>query len=254
MKNKIIYGLCLWAAAGILFSSCQEQIVEKFDTKSSLSFFWDKYANNMLGVPQRDSTSFSFFYVASSLTEDQVWIDVRLTGVPSATDQPFKLTQLNAGKPRAAVAGKHYVAFDDPRMLQALVMPAGAIRVAIPVIVKKTSDMESAQFRLEIGFEPTDYFVPGLKTQSKFVVNMTAMAVKPSTWEYYYNLTFGEWGSEKMRFLIDHVGYNDFTIILQDFPDLRTYYNMKARAKLAEYEAANGPLFEKDNVTRVVFP
>ena len=80
------------------------------------------------------------------------------------------------------------------------------------------------------------------------------MAVKPALWDVAnsYLSIFGPWGQAKMKFIIDYVEYSDFDIVLTT--DYRVYLALKAKAKLAEYELANGPLYEADGVTRVIFP
>ena len=113
----------------LAFVACQENEISTFDNESSLFFFRDIYNNNSKGTPQLDSTSYSFF-LAGSIQIDTVWLDVLLTGSPSAQDRPFRIVQSNVGEPGAAVAGTHYVAFDDPEMVKRMVMPANKVSVA----------------------------------------------------------------------------------------------------------------------------
>ena len=250
MKNKIIiYGFFL-LVAGLIFPGCEDKVVNQFDTEPSL-FFYNGYSN-LAGEEQYGGYSYSFFYAENNVTQDTLWVDIRLTGFTSDENRPINLVQFNYGD-SAAVAGKHYVAFDDPAMQKELVMPAGSRSVLIPIVVKKTEDMETNEFTLEFGLEADNFFVAGLEEQSTFTVTITAMAVKPPAWDYSYNVAFGEWGQEKMRFLIDYVGFTDFTISLTSY-DLYRYYNLKARAALEEYEAENGPIYESDGVTKVIFP
>ena len=250
MKNKIIiYGLCLFLT-GLILSGCEEKVVDKFDAASSLYFYEGNW--NLEGVNQHGGFSYSFFYSASDVIRDTLWIDVRLTGFTTDEARPINLIQTNTGD-SAAVAGKHYIGFDDPVMQEALVMPVNEDAVLIPIIMNKTEDMETNEFLLDFELVGNDYFVPGIIEHAAFSVTMTAMAVKPPTWDYYYDYAFGEWGQEKMRFLIDYVNYTDFSAPLNSY-DLYKYYNLKARAALEAYEAENGPIYESDGVTRVIFP
>ena len=250
MKNKIIiFGFCL-LISGLIFPGCEEKVVDQFDAEPSLFFYNGNY--NLAGESQLGSYSYSFFYIESSVTQDTLWVDVRLNGFTPDEDYPISLVQLNEGD-SAAVAGKHYVAFDDPSMQEELIMPAGNISTLIPIVINKTEDLEIKEFTLEFGFEANNYFVAGIEDPSTFTITMTAMAVKPPAWDHYYDVAFGEWGQEKMKFLIDYVGFTDFTISLSSF-DLYRYYNLKARAALEEYEAENSPIYENDGVTKVIFP
>ncbi|MDR0544170.1 MAG: DUF4843 domain-containing protein [Odoribacteraceae bacterium] len=235
-----------------LLAACGEQVVNTFEAPASLYFY--RGSNNSAGSPQLDSTNYSFFLAVGPVTEDTLWLDVRLTGNPLPRPRSMTLAQLNAGEEGAAVAGIHHAPLDDPRVAPHMTLPAGATSFAVPVIVKRVPEMDTASFRLQIAIEPGNDFVAGVKNRETYVVHITAMAVKPAAWDRYYDSAFGAWGQAKMRFLIDHVGYTTFEESLSN-TDLNTFYNRKAREKLAEYEAANGgPLYEADGVTQVIIP
>ncbi|MCK9304352.1 MAG: DUF4843 domain-containing protein [Bacteroidales bacterium] len=252
MKIKAIkYSLSILAIiAGI--SSCQEKIVNKFEGESSLFFF--RGSSNSKGAPQTDSVFYSFFLTESTKNEDTVWVDIMLTGLPSESDRVIPVVQTSAAEAGAAQAGVHYVAFDDPAFAKYLVLPANRVSVAFPVIVKRTPEMESSEFRLDMELTSNDHFIAGIKDRTKYSVKITAMAVKPALWDVLnsYLSIFGPWGQAKMKFIIDYVEYSDFDQVLTS--DYRIYLALKAKAKLAEYEKANGPLYEADGVTRVTFP
>ncbi len=56
--------------------------IETFASKPSL-YFHSGYNSLAEGGNQTGSLSYSFFYTESTLTEDILWVDVRLTGDPS---------------------------------------------------------------------------------------------------------------------------------------------------------------------------
>ncbi len=252
MKIKAIkYSLLiLTIITGI--SSCQEKIVNKFEGESSLFFF--RGASNSKGAPQTDSVFYSFFLTESNKNEDTVWVDIMLTGLPSVTDRVLPVVQTNTAEAGAAQAGIHYVAFDDPSYSKYLILPANRVSVALPVIVKRTPEMLTSEFRLDMEITTNEHFIAGIKDRTNYSVKITAMAVKPALWDVAnsYLSIFGPWGQAKMKFIIDYVEYSDFDQVLTS--DYRIYLALKAKAKLAEYESANGPLYEADGVTRVTFP
>lgn len=149
----------------LAFVACQENEISTFDNESSLFFFRDIYNNNSKGTPQLDSTSYSFF-LAGSIQVDTVWLDVLLTGSPSDQDRPFRIVQSNVGEPGGAVAGTHYVAFDDPEMVKRMVMPANKVSVALPVIMTRTPQMDTEEYRLDMEILPNEYFIQGIKDLS----------------------------------------------------------------------------------------
>jgi hypothetical protein len=240
MKNKITkYSIFLLALA---FVACEEKVVNQFDDASSLFFH-----RGTTFVDINDSTSYSFFLAPGGTTEDTVWLDVRLTGFPAGQDRPLPIVQVNTGDSLAAVAGTHYALPANP------VMPALAVSTLVPVVVKRVLEMDTREFRLLLGITSNEYFVPGIKDQTTYLVKITAMAVKPATWDYYYDTTFGEWGQVKMKFLIDYLKYTAFEESVRN-PDISVFLRFKARAALAAYEEENGPLYETDGITRVIFP
>ncbi|MDR1415727.1 MAG: DUF4843 domain-containing protein [Odoribacteraceae bacterium] len=241
--NKIITFTGL--AAVLLLAACHERVLNKFDATSSLFFY--RGTNNAAGVAQSDSTSYSFFIAAGNTVQDTVWLDVRLTGVPANVDRPFPIVQLNADEPGASVAGVHHLP------VEGAMLPAGAISTLIPVVVKRVPEMDTVDFRLQLGISANEHFVEGIKDRTSYVVHITAMAVKPAGWDLYYDATFGEWGQAKMKFIIDYLGYTSFDESLIN-ADMRVFLNLKVRKLLADYEAENGPLFEADEVTQVIFP
>lgn len=251
INNKlIISGLLL--SVSFLFSSCQEKVVNKFEAESSLFFY--NGASNSKGLAQQDSLTYSFFLAQGSLQQDTTWLDVYLTGTPSSQTRTISLVQTNTGQPGAAVAGTHFVPLNDPGLLSKLVLPANAVMVAVPIVIKRTSEMDGAEFRLDLAIMPNEFFVDGIKERTKYSLKFTAMAVKPALWDVANSFLsiFGTWGQVKMKFVIDYVGYSEFDVIPN--VDYRTYLRVKAKQKLAEYEALNGPLYELDGVTRVIFP
>ncbi len=138
-----------------------------------------------------------------------------------------------------------------------MVMPAGAVSAAIPIVVKRTSQMDIDEFRLDLAITSNEHFAEGIEGRQYFTLKITAMASKPATWDENdvnngYFRAFGEWGQEKMRFIIDHIGYSAFDELL-DSLDMMYFLNMKVRKAMEEYRLTNPPLFEA-NSTEVTFP
>ncbi len=253
MMSKILkYGLLL-PVAGLLLTACEEQTLNKFEASPSLWFY--RGSSNIKGQAQRDSVNYSFF-LAGSKTVDTVWLDVRLTGPLADYDRPLAIEQTNQDGVNAAVAGRDYEAFDSPDLAAKMVMPANSVSVAIPIVVKRTAQMNDTEYRLDLALGTNDYFVTGLVDMQTYTIKLTAMASQPANWNTTlnngYTRAFGPWGQEKMRFLIDHIGYTDFDDTLSDI-DLQYFYNLKARNAMTEYLLTHSPLKEADG-TEVTFP
>lgn len=226
MKKNILYTLVLLFVAGL--TGCKENTALEYENEPALYFenVWEG---------QRDSVAQTFFIKSKGTTKDTVRIEILTMGFPFAEDRPFLLEQTNVGKPGAAVPGKHYMAFDDPEMLKELVMPAGAVRKSFPLVILYDPSLDLEEVRLELKIKANDAFKVGIGTWSSFVVKMTAMAVKPISWDTYWRYTFGEtWGSRKMKFIIENTGFSDFDGGYLD-SDYSDYLAAKVRQKLLEY-------------------
>lgn len=249
--NKCLYSILLLAFV-LIVSACQEKMVYKFDDQSSLFFY--RGSSNSKGVPQIDSISYSFFLAEGNAMQDSVWIAIFLTGTPSDKDRIIPMEQSNVGETMAAEAGVHYIGLDNPDMARFMILPAGKVSMVVPIIVKRTAQMETDEFILDLKISTNDNFVEGIKDRTSLRLKITASAVKPPKWDIpnSYLAIFGPWGQEKMKFVINYVGFKDFDQTLTT--DYRVFLTIKAKAKLAEYEALNGPLYEADGITRVIFP
>lgn len=251
MKNRTIkYGLSLLALTVVL-TACKEQVIPSFDAASSLFFY--RGTENNKGATQIDSTFYSFF-LAGSTQQDTVWLDVRLTGIPANYDRIIPIEQTNVDSTGAAIAGVHYVSFTDAAIQKHFIMPAKQVSASIPIVVTRNEAMNFEEFRLDLAITTNENFVAGIKDRTTYSIKITAKAVKPVVWDNpnSFKVVFGEWGQKKMEFIIDYVGWTEFDAA--PTTDYRWFLNLKAREKLAEYEAKNGPLYEADMITQVVFP
>lgn len=223
--------------------SCKENTALEYENDPALYF-----ENTTYG--QRDSVSHTFFVNPDTQIRDTVFVEILTMGYPVDEERPFVLIQANEGQPGAAIAGKHFVAFDDPEMTAHLKMPKGAVRKSFPLIVLRDPSLETEEVRIELKIGENDFFRSGIDVWNNFVVKTTAMAVKPTTWDTYWKYTFGlTWGSVKMKFIIDNTGFSDFDggYLSSDYAD---YLGSKVQQKLLEYNAdptnLDRPLKEAD--------
>ena len=157
--------------------------------------------------------------------------------------------QTNVGEPFAAVAGKHYIGFDDERVEGQVSIAAGQVKRMLPVIFYRDPSLEKDSVRLEIEIQPNEYFSVGMDTLSHFMVEMTAKPAKPRLWNSVFSYIFGDWGAKKMWFIMRYVGFTDFENRIGDYA-YETYLRGRAAEALAEYNAdernEDRPLREAD--------
>jgi hypothetical protein len=251
MRKRITTWSLLLFGVVLLAGACEEVVVNKYEDAPFLYFFRGKY--DIYGNGQNDSLSYSFYLKESARQRDTLWIDVRLSGLPSPVARPLPLAQVSAGVDDA-VAGEHYVAFDDPEVSHLFVLPANATRARVPLIVLRDASLAEKEHAILLEVGTNDHFGAALDGQSRFLVRVSDLAAQPPNWTAVWRLAFGTWGPVKMRFIIDYVGFSDFDFTTIT-PDTRDYLKMKAKQKLAEYNASHPgePLAEADG-TKVTFP
>lgn len=248
MKAKIISILILI----VISVGCKENTALEYENVPALYFKYSKNVNE--SDYQRDSIAHTFFIQPDDQMRDTVFVEILTMGYPADADRPFVLEQTNAGQPGAAIAGKHFVAFDDPEMLEHLKIPKGSVRKSFPLIVLRDPSLELEEVRIELKIGENEYFRSGIDEWVNFVVKTTSMAVKPTNWDTYWKYYFGPtWGSVKMKFIIDNTGFTDFDGGYLN-TDYTSYLTSKVKQKLLEYNTnhPDEPLSEADG-TLVTF-
>lgn len=231
MKNILKYSviICLLAC---MHAACERQDALMYENDARIAF-----KRGERGYGQQDSVIHSFFLVKKDKERDTVWIEMSASGFPDQTqDRPLKLVQTNAGAAGAAVAGKHYVAFDDPAIAGMMVLPQAQVEVKVPVILIRDASLDQEKVRIEMTVGENEYFKPGIDLNRNFMVQTTAMPEMPSNWQYW-SYYFGKWGVVKMDFIVNTLGFNTF----DELPDTgyRDYLKLKAREELTKYNTTH---------------
>ena len=238
-KHILLYNLF---AALLACMSCQEQDMMHYEDTPAIYF-----ANNE-AIDQRDSISYTFFTAAANVKLDTVRVLICAMGVPVDYDRPIMLLQTNTGEPDAAIAGTHYVPFDDPALIDSFCIPAGEVQHFIPIVVIRDKSLATEEVRLEMELKSNEHFRPGIDAWRHFLVKATDTASKPTNWDTTWKYHFGaSWGPEKMRFIIQYTGFSDFDNPPSDYSYL-SYLGNTAKQALIDYNAAhpNDPLCEAD--------
>lgn len=258
MKNIFQYLLSAMLLP-VFVCGCQKESPSTFDSQAGIYFFKGSKVVNNRTVTQSDMIDFSFITVADQLTAYDVMVDMRTIGFPVDRPREITLEQIDAAdvldpdlypKPQNAVPGLHYVAFDDPAAAAKIVMPAGQVKVDIPITVLRDESLEHGVYYLSFRVRENDHFKPGLRDQLTFTVSITSQYSRPSNWSWWES-AFGEWGPRKMWFLVQILGF-DSAVNAGDL-SYRTAISVKAIETLEAYNAEHGTLKEDDD-TVVVFP
>jgi hypothetical protein len=208
------------------------------------------------GENKADSLNHSFFLLDVNVLSDTVWVRVNTMGELSSQHRPVVLVQTNAGAEDAAVAGVHYVPFDDAGLKPLQYVPAGKEFGDIPVVLLRDESLGTGKVRLELTVAGNDHFRPGMSDKLKFTITTTDLVEKPPYWDTMLRSVFGaSWGPVKMRCLISTTGYTNWSINPQLL--MSTVFlplSVQVKQKLIEYnrDHPNDPLRE-DNGNLVTF-
>jgi hypothetical protein len=194
-----------------------------------------------------DSLNHSFYTLNTEIRNDTIWVQVNTMGELSAQNRPVALVQTNAGAEGAAVAGVHYVAFDDLNLKPLHYVSAGKEFADIPVVLLRDESLATGKVRLELTIAGNEYFRPGMSDKLKFTITTTDQVEKPAAWDTKWWYAFGKgWGLVKMRFLMSIID-TDWTVTPTDM-SLLQFFAAFARQKLLDHNAAhpNDPLKEEN--------
>lgn len=230
----------------LIFSlgACQEETLTEYQNDPRLSF----------GAEQDTLVVASFFVIKTGIDLDTVFLQVETLGDTVGFDRPFSVEQIDTEAEYAAVPGIHYVGFDEPEIKAELFIPAGAVKAAVPVIVKRDKSLQTAIYELRLKIQGNEYFKPGLLNHTTCVVRISDKGDKPVMWDSFWKASFGEWCSVKMKFIIDYVGLTDFEDYPSD-PSYGNYLKAKAQQQLSAYKAnpMNPPLYDETKLPEEIW-
>ena len=191
MRNYL-YMICL--IGGCVLASCEKELPLYGDSQSRLNFEY---------MTRNDSlASYSFVY-NKQLTSDTIWFTVKTIGFVAAEDRKIELMQVPTGN-NDAVAGKHYLRFDDAGLARFYVIKGGATKARVPVVVLKDPSLTQADYKLHIEIKDNHLFKSGYKEFSYKLLTISDRLVKPTNWTSFMDYMFGTYGTVKHQFMIDN--------------------------------------------------
>jgi hypothetical protein len=246
MKHAKLIILC----TPLLLAACQERVVHKYQSENSIYFF--RGAERYNAFVQNDSLTYNFMTKQPPRQRDTVYLRILTAGFLSPLDRHFQIAQINRGDTLDAIPGEHYIPLDNPEMANHITIPAGSVQIDLPVVLLRHATLRSREVRLQLQLQENQNFKIAIPDNSRFIIKITDMVGRPNNWDTLWQYYLGDWGPEKMRFLVEYIGITDFEGI-HDAPQM-TFYRSKAIEKLAEYNQTHQtPLAEADG-TLVTFP
>lgn len=189
----MIVALALTAMAT---ASCEKDLPTYADPEGRLNFYTKINADTL--------QSYSFAY-HDEMQKDTVWVRMETMGRMADHDRYFELQQVPTGKDDA-VAGTHYVSFDDPGIRQLLVVKADSINAYVPVVVLRDASLKEKTYTLKFEVRETDAFKKGYSRLQRKYVEITDRLVKPSNWNGLCDYYFGTYGPVRHQFMMQATG------------------------------------------------
>ncbi len=189
------------ASATLLFyTGCEKELPVYDSPDDALNF--EMQINSTTG--DIEERNYSFVYEGDDVTRDTLWLRANTQGFLRDYDRHFTLEQIPAGTDRPdAQPSRHYVAFDDPSLQQAYVVPAGQNTVLFPIVLLRDASLADSDVSLYFRLKENDHFKQGLPEQRVVMLAISDRLSRPASWsDYYFNL----YGPVKHRFMIDHTG------------------------------------------------
>lgn len=235
----------------VFFPSCKKDQVKIFDDVARIQFGQDP---SLFYKPQYDMNdtlkSKTFVYDAPEIVRDTVYFDLYTLGKVSKTDRSFTLKQEEIPGANNAVAGKHYVSFDDASVKNLYVVKAETAYLRVPVVVLRDPSLKEEMVVLKIVIVPDNNFQPGEPTKIWRKVGITDQLSMPDTWAQMTSY-FGKYSRVKHQFFIDVTGEKWDEDLFQQFRasiSMMNYYRTVVKTALVDYNNAHpgDPLTDED--------
>jgi hypothetical protein len=195
MKNKFLKYFALAAVIAVM-SACERDL-EKYNAGSGLNFYYQNSSDTLV--------TYSFVYGSTVATSDTVWLKVQTMGFLSDEDREINVEQIATGI-SDAVAGTHYLSFDDASLKSYYIMPAGKSLDSIPVVLLRDASLKDTSVNLLIKIKTNSEFTLVNSDKNTVQVVFTDKLSKPSCWAYYAEGYFGTYGPVKHQWLIEQTG------------------------------------------------
>ncbi|MDY3033995.1 MAG: DUF4843 domain-containing protein [Odoribacter sp.] len=207
--NKILKYIVYLVIVFLAFSCENEMEVYDAPGKDRLNFVFEHEEDTLL--------SYTFIYCPQEQMTDTLWMELETSGYVTDYDRAISLVQLQSDS-NMAIAGTHYVAFDEMTANNVYIVPANSNKVKIPLVVKKDDpELENKEFILRVGIQENDYFTAGFLNQRERVFKISNILSRPKNWTGYVTYYFaGKYGKVKHQFMID-TGLKAGIVIDEDF-------------------------------------
>ena len=212
MKKYLSILLAICFSAG--FTSCEKDLELYNESICRLNFYYANVESRSDFYSDYAEETYTFVYGPADLKEDTLWYEVETMGFLSDHDRAISVVQVPTDG-NDAEPGKHYIAFNDPKLSSKYIIPAGKSRTKIPVVLIRDISLKEKSVTLRFSLQANENFQLGYPEFSTRQITFTDQLTEPSEWSYNpfpeygdYSLKsyFGAWGPVKFQFFIEETG------------------------------------------------
>lgn len=215
----MIRKLILFLSVAFLLSGCEETLPAYNTSWQGVQFVLDETSLNP------EVYSYSFVGKDEDLEKDTVWFTVRPQGMVPEKSSRIKLEQYEGREwkyiyggdgtiadsvlriiPRQAVAGEHYVSFDDKRLAEYLTLEPGELEARIPVVVLRDESLRDTTYTLFFRIVDSEDLKAGDQEHCDIQLRIADCISRPSAWDDWFFA--GTWSRVRHEFMIRVTGEN----------------------------------------------
>lgn len=242
------------AVAMLAMASCKKDQYHLYNDVARIQFGPDiKLIYNANSALADTLKPFTFYYHTPDVIQDTVFFDIYAIGGVSKTDRTFVLEQEQLADTINAIPGKHYVAFNDPKVAKFYGIKAGAVQAKVPVVLLRDTSLKTTTPILKFKVVANDNFELGERRSLWRKVEITDRLSKPTAWSNTY---YGTYSVVKHAFMIEATGQKwDQAFISMLQSDVQAYYVTVVKTALINYNNANpGNPLKDENGQLVIIP
>ena len=185
-----------------------------------------------------DSLTFSFAVYPSQVQAQDMEMKLYVMGEAASTDRTAKLA---IDKILTTADPSQYV------FPETVTIPAGQLEAPFIVTLNRTDDLTSSTVSLYFKVVETNDFKAGVIEQNHFCIKWNDTLSKPKNWDTELLEFFGEYSLVKYRFIIDTIGFGEFSAKTMSWSEL-TNYKIIMKTALDEYNDAHpgAPLIDEN--------
>src|SRR2546428_453530 len=176
----------------LLLNACTQEDIASYKQDARIYF---RIPGEFDSKASRDSLMYSFPFNPTVTDHDTIWFEACIMGNAASTEREFALNIDTAG-----TTAKENIDFK----LVKTVVPAGAYKARIPIVIYKTEAIKTKPVRLQLSVTENQNFKVGYNRYQKAVFIWGDKFLKPDNWDNSnYSMAFGTFSQKRMQFILE---------------------------------------------------